>query len=268
MLSGHQQKNHIMRISMKTGIVEIAAAIIIACASVPGEAADLEPLQGRWTIARTNQEGQVYSQVIGIEKDQLTFQIVGADSKVRFFSKGTVKATKVAPFDVLTITDMRAGRSEDDMQPVNDTRAMVYTLRDGNLFLASNFDRVRESEKPGAEIYVRKEQPNANEAEAKIVGKWKMDVTMGDTNYDYELRIARSGNRLEGVLVSPRSGELKCKTVRYDKGELVIEIDRDIQGNALTFVYQGKLEGDGLSGKFHVKEQEDQFSGTWKASKK
>src|SRR5262245_30469792 len=118
---------------MKIRIAEIAAAIIVVCAPVRHQAADLDQLQGRWAVTKTNQEGQVFSQVIEIEKDQLTFQILGADSKPRFFSRGTVKTTKAAPFDFLTIADIRAGRSPDEMQTVNDSRAIVYTLRDGNL---------------------------------------------------------------------------------------------------------------------------------------
>ncbi|HEV8543397.1 MAG TPA: hypothetical protein VGR78_13460 [Verrucomicrobiae bacterium] len=44
-----------------------------------------------------------------------------------------------------------------------------------------------------------------------------MAVTLADNNYDYELRIARTGNQLEGVLVSPGSGEHPCKSVRLEK---------------------------------------------------
>src|SRR5689334_16055665 len=102
---------------MNRKLAQIAAAIMVACACIRDDASDLTALQGRWTIAKTNQEGQAYSQLIQIENDQLTFQIIRADSKVLFFSKGTVKVTKTPPFDVMSITGMRAGRSEDDMQP-------------------------------------------------------------------------------------------------------------------------------------------------------
>ena len=95
-----------------------------------------------------------------------------------------------------------------------------------------------------------------------------MEVTMGDNTYDYELRIAKPGNRLEGVMVSPRSGEHRCKEVRFDNGEVVMEVDREIQGTKGTFVYQGKLSDSALSGPFSVKGHEDELSGTWKASKR
>src|SRR5688572_5873256 len=142
---------------MKTRILEVAAALIAVCAPIQHQASELDALQGRWVITKTNQEGRVFSQVIEVQKDQFTFQILDADSQLRFTSKGTAKATRSAPFDLLTVTDIRAGRSPEQMDAVDDTRAFVYTVRDNNLILASNFDKVRANEKPGAESYLRKE---------------------------------------------------------------------------------------------------------------
>src|SRR5436190_15303425 len=241
---------------MKKNIALIAAAIVAAEASTRNEASDLAALQGRWTVARTNQEGQVYSQVLQFENDQLTFQLLSADSKVRFVSRGTIKTTKAAQLDLLSITGIRAGRSEDEMQPVDDARTLVYTVRDSDLFLASNFDRVRQNEKPATETYVRAADSDALNPEARLVGKWKMDVALGDNNYDYELRIAKARNQLEGVMVSPRSGEHRCKAVRLEKDNVVIEIDRDIEGTPVTFVYKGNATADGLSGQVEVKGQD------------
>jgi len=254
---------------MKTRIAEIMTVIMFSCATAWSRGAELDQLQGKWAIAKTNQEGQAYSQTLQIEKDQLTFQVVGSDSKVRLFSRGTVKVTTAPPFDVLTITDLRGGLSEQEMQAFPGSRVMVYTIRDGNLFLASNFDTVRENEKPGAEMYVRQAAGSSNAAnpEAKLVGKWKMEVALAGTNYDYELRITKTGNQLAGVLVSPRSGEHACKLVRLEKDNVTIEVDREIEGTKGTFVYQAKLKGSELSGQFSVRGHEDETSGTWKASK-
>ena len=40
----------------------------------------------------------------------------------------------------------------------------------------------------------------------------------------------------------------QCKSVAHNDGELVIELDREIQGNAVTFIYKAKLGSEGLSG--------------------
>lgn len=239
-------------------------------------AADQPPslgsLQGKWSVTKTNAEGRVYSQVIEIKKDQLTFQIFDAEDQLRLVAKGTLKAERAGPFEVLLLSDIRGGRSPEEMESVDDSRTLVYTLRDDELFIASNFDKERSNERPGTDAYVRKETASkaaagASDSQTKLVGKWKMQLTMGDNTRDYELRIAKTGDRLEGTLVSPRTGEYKCKSVQVKDGDVVIVVEREFQGNQATFVYQGKLTAEGLAGKFSVKGQEDQFNGTWKASK-
>jgi hypothetical protein len=249
----------------------IAGTTFVGLISVSALAANLEQLQGNWALAKTNQEGQAYSQLIEIHGDQFSFQIVDAQSRLLLVSKGTIKATKTGPFDLLSVTGIQAGRAPEELQAVDDTRSLIYTIRDGKLIFASNFDKERENETPTVESYTRTraeaQLSNASGTESKLVGKWKMQVTMGPDTRDYELRITKSGEHLEGTLVSPRSGEHKCKAVQMTKGDVRIEVDREIQGNQVTFVYQAKLAADGLSGKVQVKGYEDQFNGTWNAAK-
>lgn len=241
------------------------ACLSIHCTSAAGEAPALKALEGRWTITKTNREGAAFLQVIEIHQDQLTFQILGSDGKLRLISRGTAKAEQTGPFQVLSVAGLRVGTTEEDMQAIDDTRAMIYTVREDKLILASNFDKERSGERPGVEVYARQEGATG---ESKLAGTWKVEVTLADTRYDYELRIAKGAGRLDGVLVSPRSGEHKCKSVQIRNDEVIIEIDRELQGNPITFVYQGKLEDKTLSGKAYVKGQEDQLSGPWKATRK
>src|SRR3954468_11784308 len=110
-----------------------------------GNAAELSPalkqLAGKWTASRTNQDGEKYSFSLEFKGDKITFHARDAEGKPRLVATGKAKAMKEGPFNVLTLTDLKAGRSEDDLQEVNDERSSVYTLRDGNLLLASNFDK-------------------------------------------------------------------------------------------------------------------------------
>src|SRR5690242_13295211 len=87
-------------------------------------AASLDRLQARWVVAKTNQDGVAYSQVIEIQKDQLTFQMLSADSKVLLVSKATVKSTRSGPFNLLSVTDIRAGSALNDMESVDDSRTL------------------------------------------------------------------------------------------------------------------------------------------------
>ena len=254
-------------------IITIGLFMAAALSAISGEnPPSLEPLQGKWSVTKTNQNGNRYSQLIEIKKDQLTFRIVGEDERVRLFAKGTVKAEKAGPFDALTLSHIRGGSSEEELEPVDDARASVYALRDGKLFLAVSFDRERDNEKPSIDTYVRlaaaKEAAGVpGDGDSKLLGDWKVDVSLGENSYAYVLRLSKADGKLDATMVSPRSGDHKCKSVAYNDGELVIELDREIQGNAVTFIYKAKLGSEGLSGTVVVKGREDQYSGRWKASK-
>jgi hypothetical protein len=49
--------------------------------------------------------------------------------------------------------------------------------------------------------------------------------------------------------------------------DVEILIDREIEGNNTTFVYKGKLAENKISGTVTVKGLEDQFTGTWTATR-
>jgi hypothetical protein len=194
---------------------------------------------------------------------------VGADGEMRLFAKGAVSVHKLGPFEALKITGIQAGRSEDSSEAVDDERTSIFVLDGDTLTLASNFDKARTDQPPRAETYSRSKaaakQPE--DTAAKLAGKWKMDVNLGGTDSDYELRLLQADGKLSATLISPRSGEHKFRTVTWADEKLTMELDRDYDGNSVTLIYTAKLGADGLSGTVAAKGAEDQFSGTWKARK-
>jgi hypothetical protein len=230
----------------------------------------LKSLQGKWTGERTNSEGRRSAMVLEIKDDKLNFRATDSDGNVRLIAKGTVKTESAGALRVLTLTDLKAGRSEDDLQPVDDDRTSVFTLRDGKLFLGSGFDKARDNERPRVDEYTKDESARASTpkpSSEKLVGKWKLEATLGEQNLDYELRFDQVAGALQGILISPRSGEHKAKSVSLKDDAFEMQIDREIEGNQVTFVYKGNLKNDGLSGTLQVKGLEDQFTGNWKATR-
>jgi len=90
---------------------------------------------------------------------------------------------------------------------------------------------------------------------------------MDETDVDYELRLSQTDGKLSATLISPRSGEHKFRQVTWADEKLVMELDREYDGNSVTLIYTGKLGAEGLSGSVVMKGAEDQYSGTWKARK-
>jgi acetyl esterase/lipase len=103
---------------------------------------------------------------------------------------------------------------------------------------------------------------------ASIAGEWGMAVALGDNMLDYTLRLTAEGNALKGTLISPRSGEHPIESTVVDKESVKLRIKREYEGNALTFLYTGRLENGALKGSLTIEGQESEVAGTWTAKKK
>lgn len=251
-------------------LLMVAACLTVASSAFGADSAALEKLQGKWSGKRTAGDGQEVTQVLEIKGGKLTFQILNADKEVRLYATGNVKAEMQGPFRVLKITDIDGGRSANDTQPVNDDRSTVYWLSGDTLTLASNFDKERENQGPRVEVYQRVESPKAAATPtdaSKLAGKWKVTVKLGEDDRDYEMNLAQTEGKLSGVMISPRSGEHKFKSVTFAGGKLTLELPREIEGNDVTFLYTGQLKDEQLAGEVVVKGLEDQFKGSWTARK-
>ena len=250
-------------------------AFLCWAAAPPLVAADnpsLDSLQGKWVAKKTSPEGQAYTQTIEIKKNKLTFQIANGDGEVRIFAKGIVKVEKVGAFNVMAVSDIQSGKSAEDTNAVDDDRSSPYLIEDETLTLASNLDKSRENQKASLDVYTRvagsKESASTSGGDAgKLVGDWKLEIAFNEGIRKYDLQIKEADGKLQASIVSPRSGEHKCKTATYVDGKLVLEVDREIEGNNATFVYNGKLDDGKLAGTVVVKDHEDQFSGKWTAQK-
>jgi hypothetical protein len=251
-------------------LIVVAAALVLASHGFSAESSALAKLQGKWSTKRTAGDGQEVTAIIEIKGEKLIYQMVNSDKEVRFFAKGDVKAEKLGPFNVLKLTALEAGGSANDTRAIDDDRQTIYVLNEGTLTLASNFDKERENQKPSVEVYKRVEGAAAAVTPAPadgVVGKWKVTVKLGEDDREYEMNLAEAAGKLSGVMISPRSGEHKFKTVTYTNGKLLMELPRTIEENEVTFVYTGELKGTELSGNVIVKGFEDQFKGTWTAKR-
>ena len=257
---------------MRKLLVPMLSGLVLLSTIGPAPAADPSPelakLQGAWSLSRTNSEGRRSFRSLEFSGGQVTFQMRDADEELQFVAKGKANAEKMGPFNILTISAIRAGRSEDELEPTDDTRAYVFTLHEGQLVFASNFDRERENQPPGLEVYTRRKTATATAVgQTRLIGTWKLDVTLADQEYDYELRFAESNGKLQATFISPRSGEHKARMVNFKDEALSMELDRTIGDNDVTFVYEGKYSGGTLSGTLKVKGFEEQFTGKWTARK-
>ncbi|HZV34126.1 MAG TPA: hypothetical protein VFB72_06070 [Verrucomicrobiae bacterium] len=139
---------------MKKSIFSAIAAVVLLTLVQPLFAGDLEKMAGKWTCVRTNEGGIVCTQRLEISKDQFTFRVTDPDKNTMLYAKGDVKVSKCGDFNCATFENMQAGRSEGDLNDVDDDRHCVYMLDGDTLTIGLNFDKDREKG-PRIEVYTR-----------------------------------------------------------------------------------------------------------------
>jgi hypothetical protein len=116
---------------------------------------DLQALTGKWSVKKTNDEGQVFTQTVEVNKDKFVFEILGADAALVFHGEGDFKLEKLGTFSCARFLHIRAGRSASEMRDVDDEYVLIYTLDGDTWTTAFNFDRQRDRQKPSLDVYQR-----------------------------------------------------------------------------------------------------------------
>jgi hypothetical protein len=115
---------------------------------------DLSALSGKWSTKKTNDQGS-FTQTIEIKKDKFVFQIIGGDDNVVIYAEGDLKLDKLGPFTSAKFFHIRGGPSAGNTTEVDDEYISVYVLDEDTWTLSTNFDKQRENQKPGVDVYKR-----------------------------------------------------------------------------------------------------------------
>lgn len=125
---------------------------------------DLQALTGKWSVKKTNDEGQAFTQTIEVKKDKFIFEILGADASLVLHGEGEFKLEKLGNFKSAHFLNIRAGRSASEMSDVDDEYVLIYTLEGDTWTTATNFDKQRGSQKPSLDLYQRVKTDTAKPA--------------------------------------------------------------------------------------------------------
>jgi hypothetical protein len=146
--------------------------IYVSCIYVFGAltalASDAESLAGKWSVTKTNEQGQVFNQSIEVKKDKFIFEILSAEKQVVIHAEGDIKFGKLGPFTSVHFTKIRGGQSPSDLQDIDDEYTSIYTLDSDSWIMAANFDKERPGQKPALDNYKRvKAVDKAGETKSK-----------------------------------------------------------------------------------------------------
>lgn len=140
---------------MKSQITAILTAVGFAAVCVtPAFGDDMETLVGKWSCQKTNEDGQKYTEQIEIKTNKFTFKITDKDGDTMIYAEGKPKLDKAGPFKTINFTDIQAGQSSTQLDPIDDTFTSIYTLDgDSTWMLVMNFDKERgEQFKPSLDV--------------------------------------------------------------------------------------------------------------------
>jgi len=124
---------------------------------------DSAALQGNWSVKKTNDEGQHFTQSVELKKDKFIFRITGLDNQFAFHAEGDVKLEKLGPFNAIRFYHIRGGQSADNLRDIDAEYTVIYVLDQDTWTAAMNFDDDHGHQKPGVDVYKRVKK-NANEA--------------------------------------------------------------------------------------------------------
>ena len=80
--------------------------------------------------------------------------MVDRDGQTRLYAEGDVKVDKAGPFKTLIFTNIKAGESDSDTSPIEETYTSIYKIGEDNSFmLITNFDKDRDQQKPSLDVY-------------------------------------------------------------------------------------------------------------------
>ena len=99
-------------------------------------------------------------------------------------------------------------------------------------------------------------------------GNWKWTVEFNGQSFDSAAKIEVKDGKLTGTLTSPM-GEIPITDGTFKEGVVTFTLTRERDGNKFVIKYQGKLEGDAITGSidFPGFNGSDPMKMDWKASR-
>ncbi len=126
----------------------LALAVALPCA----HADDLADLAGKWTSKRKTDDGQSVSQQLTFKAGKFTFRMMSEGGSTLLYAEGSAKVETAGGIKVLALSDIKAGGSDTELNPVDELYSAAFRMDGSTLYLATGLDRQRE-ESPRMDVY-------------------------------------------------------------------------------------------------------------------
>lgn len=109
-------------------------------------------VDGTWTSKLKLPRGGELLTVLVIDQGKFTHRVT-AGGVVQFHSTGKVALEEMKPFKLMAFTGVVWGHSETEKLDLGEDRRSPYSLHEGILYLANNFDKLRKDEAPRLDAF-------------------------------------------------------------------------------------------------------------------
>lgn len=131
-------------------VVALAVTFAFTLANVSAD--DLADLAGKWSLKRKLDDGQAVTQQLVFKADKFTFRMMTEGGSTLLYAEGTAKIATAGGIKVLSLTDLKAGTSDSELNPVDEQYSAPIRVAGSTCYFATGLDKARE-ENPRLDVY-------------------------------------------------------------------------------------------------------------------
>ncbi len=103
--------------------------------------------------------------------------------------------------------------------------------------------------------------------QVKVDGTWKWTATRDAETYTMAVKLKQDGAKLTGVYVTREGKEIAIEDGKVAEAKISFTVTRDLSGTKVIYKYEGKIEGDRLTGTIETDRSGEKKTRDWEASR-
>lgn len=105
---------------MKRILASILGVAVLAFLTSTGFAGDLPAsMHGKWSVKRTNENGEKLVQKLVLGKDSIKFRVMTEGGSTVMYVEGKAQIAKAGKISVIQLSSLQGGQSDSDMQSID-----------------------------------------------------------------------------------------------------------------------------------------------------
>ena len=127
--------------------------ICLGAVSALGAPATKGDLDGQWRAKVKSEYGDTEIRLLTVKGDQFTYEVQTEAGDTVIYGKGKLTYDQCPPFKLIKLTDIQGGNSKFSLQPISDTRTLIYFKSYRSFYLAQGFDGWHEESGPECVLF-------------------------------------------------------------------------------------------------------------------